>query len=554
MNYTELIFRHKTNTLFAIYLNQSGTKCQFEIEQLPEIPNYDLLMSKLDYNAKSVKVKNLREWGFSELVEEMDCKFSANTLNSFKYLKDEEELDLIPEDKTNYLLYLCNSTLLNRIICYKINRVLPNLYQKNLIDYGLDLQLVEHKQTEFNSKINYYYENKERIEKELDSMTQKWSEMSYNNLNKGLFNSEIKIDNRPFLSLSMGLTSSEYKIPSPIGFENPKWELQLSGKLYFCKKNRKSIDGPKNIDELIEIIFHTDTDHEKDRICTLIESVFNRIINNDDICYDFISESYFLSEKEEESIISSILPRKAVDEIEEIARYTTFETGFEIIRNGNIRMNSLVSMNDKSETDFLPELVSNFEDETEEMYDKILLADRKFISCFTTKIDDLDMWRLYGNNARGICLVFKRTPKDDLYKISYINPSSAVVKEMNSFMDKLKDDKIRFKFILFQKYRHYMKHNDYKSEDEYRFLVESNNSNGWYINKENNILTPFASRELKKSLNDNQPNSYPFMLYKIILGPSSANSYTNIIQFYDLIKDIGYDEMIISESSIKSYR
>lgn len=75
-------------------------------------------------------------------------------------------------------------------------------------------------------------------------------------------------------------------------------------------------------------------------------------------------------------------------------------------------MNSIVSMNDKTETDFLGDVIRNYKEEYEQEYDKYLFADKEFITSFTSKIDDLDMWRLYGDNARGGMYGFRAGRKE----------------------------------------------------------------------------------------------------------------------------------------------
>lgn len=89
-------------------------------------------------------------------------------------------------------------------------------------------------------------------------------------------------------------------------------------------------------------------------------------------------------------MLKDILPEHD-DKPEKIAKYTTFETLIEILKSGKIRMNSIVSMNDKTEIDFLEGAIRNYKDDDERDIDKYLFADKEFITSFTTKIDELDM-------------------------------------------------------------------------------------------------------------------------------------------------------------------
>ena len=54
----------------------------------------------------------------------------------------------------------------------------------------------------------------------------------------------------------------------------------------------------------------------------------------------------------------------------------------------------------------------------------------------------------------------------------------------------LKNNSIRFKMNLLKKYQHFMKLSDYSSEMEYRIMVNSEKTDGWFINRDNGILTP----------------------------------------------------------------
>ena len=55
---------------------------------------------------------------------------------------------------------------------------------------------------------------------------------------------------------------------------------------------------------------------------------------------------------------------------------------------------------------------------------------------------------------------------------------------------------INFYFYLLLNNQHFIKHKDYKDEDEYRFLLKNEQPVGWYINNDNNVLTPYTEREL----------------------------------------------------------
>jgi HEPN domain-containing protein len=59
------------------------------------------------------------------------------------------------------------------------------------------------------------------------------------------------------------------------------------------------------------------------------------------------------------------------------------------------------------------------------------------------------MWRFYGDNAHGACMVFesKENSETGIKEVLYINKeTNDSVKRMNEILSKLKDDKINFRF------------------------------------------------------------------------------------------------------------
>ena len=197
------------------------------------------------------------------------------------------------------------------------------------------------------------------------------------------------------------------------------------------------------------------------------------------------------------------------------------------------------------------DMIKNFREPIEEEGDDYLLANRKFITSFSGKKDDLNMWRLYGDNARGICMVFsfKSQQNSVLKKIQYVAEEDDIIKRLNQLMLSLKDLNINFYFYLLLNNQHFIKQKDYKEEDEYRFLLKNEQPVGWYINNDNNVLTPYTERELFR----NGGNAFPFELKSIILGPAMVAKDVNLYQIKTLLRT-KYKEINIKLSKIKSYR
>ena len=370
------------------------------------------------------------------------------------------------------------------------------------------------------------------------------------------FSDTYYVYEKPFLKLVYRL-GNRFRTDSIFTeYDIPCWKMEFfhQGGIYVHKR-KESINENKSFEEWMQQILREPDDAiaKREHIIKQIATVYGSIITKEEILYDPAAESYFLKEDTERSILEHLLPVKA-DDVEEMAKYTSFEGLVAILESGKIRLNSIVSMNDKTETDFLGDVIRNYKEEYEQEYDKYLFADKEFITSFTSRIDDLDLWRLYGDNARGVCLVFERDAKkkDELYKIRYIDPESEELKKIGTLMDSLNEKGIRFRLNLLQKCRHFLKHADYQAEEETRLLMNSEKPDGWFINRENGILTPYVEKTIRKS-GDLEGGDYPFRLRRIILGPSIRERYANLMQVFYLAHQQGYF-LSVAESRIQSYR
>jgi len=238
---------------------------------------------------------------------------------------------------------------------------------------------------------------------------------------------------RPFIKLMFRLGNILRIDPIATEYDVPCWTIEfLHNGGYSIRQHIELKKDEKTIDQWLELIIKDSNDclKVKKEIAEQIQNAYDVKIQFDDILYNPVNQCYLLKEKEEQNLLKDLMPEHDV-ESDEIAKYTSFETLISILQSGKIRMNSIVSMNDKTETDFLEGTIRNFKEEYERDIDKYLFADKQFITSFTTRIDDLDMWRLYGDDARGVCLVFERKNKsnDKLYKIKYVSPDDEILKK-----------------------------------------------------------------------------------------------------------------------------
>jgi hypothetical protein len=381
-------------------------------------------------------------------------------------------------------------------------------------------------------------------------------ERSYKNIDLCSFSDTFYVYDKPFLKLCYRLGHRFRPDSIFTEYDRPCWKIDFfHDSSIHVNKGKLTKKEEKAFDEWLQYMTQEPEDAaaRRENIKEELQKLYKTKVQSEEILYDPAAECYILKEDAERRVLKDLLPEHDED-TKQIAKYTTFDTLVAVLRSGKIRMNCIVSMNDKAETDFLENHLRNYKEEYEQDTDKYLFADKEFITSFTKRIDELDMWRLYGDDARVVCMVFERRDmaNDDLYKLRYIEPDDERLNKISELLDALERKNIRFRLNLLQKYRHFLKHSDYEAEEEYRLLMKSAQPDGWYINRENGILTPFIEKAIKR-IEPNKDYEYPFRLSMIILGPAMSEKTANVMQVFYLAHQYEY-YLSIGESSINSYR
>lgn len=226
-----------------------------------------------------------------------------------------------------------------------------------------------------------------------------------------------------------------------------------------------------------------------------------------------------------------------------IYRYVSFDTLFSILNNHTFRMCGLAGMNDKSEIDYF----DNNLGEASKIENDIFIS-----SCSLLK-DDLTMWRLYGDDGKGVCLALeiKDTSFDSysLLKVDYGSKSSGHKKI--DLLKELRDKAFSFKEI--NKWKHFFKPYEFRIEKEVRILFSSAEFPGkdlqkkWVKTFNNSIVNPVVDIPLDEK-------SFPFKLKKIILGPKFPEADLNQKQLKEMIKDLKIGKIRVLSSKITNYR
>ena len=266
------------------------------------------------------------------------------------------------------------------------------------------------------------------------------------------------------------------------------------------------------------------------------------------------NNSIYLSEQQEEKIKEHFDIKANVCKV---CRYMPLEKAVEFLTKKELRMNGIVGMKDSSEINFLEKYL--YEDVSSITSDNnIENANKIFISCFTSenKKDDLNMWRLYGDNACGVCLVFdvihQTTEKFVIRRVQYLDENKREEK-FGKLKKLLKQVKSMTNFTLtFQKFHewsHFYKPNIYEIEDEIRLFTFNNDlKREMFLAKPLNIINYFIKPTLEEK------GGIILKLSEIIIGPNCPEKEINLEQIRLYVNSDNNDKIKVRQSNISVYR
>ena len=242
-----------------------------------------------------------------------------------------------------------------------------------------------------------------------------------------------------------------------------------------------------------------------------------------------------------------------------VYRYTSLDSLFKTLKTGNQGMCCLVGMNDKSEVYYADSYLDR--DSGKTAYDRNKENNFFILSCVEDSPDEnLMMWRLYGDNTKGVRIKYTPKAMPDGFRFAKIyygcdiktHPGLDFIKKIQE----LKFGMIAFRFRHFDYWKHFFKPFDYHMENEVRLLYETTASNlpkitDWIKGGEFSILIPLALFDEK---------TFPLDIEEIKIGPNMSALETNLLQIRQLVKDkkihpISNDvDKNVSPSRIEHYR
>ncbi len=310
--------------------------------------------------------------------------------------------------------------------------------------------------------------------------------------------------------------------------------------------------NPTDSNNLVcDFIMSLANEHLKGKCLNDVKKLVEGWVKTSEQFFEIEKESFVLTEEAEQSLFRAILGRTPT----QLCRFSSFRSVFRILKNGKLYLNNIMNMNDKTEGAYYDSYLSGPDKNTDVSANMI---EYFIMSCSDTKkASDFDMWRLYGNDTKGCCILFSYNKSKSydfkIFPISYARKDGKhpEVEFINNLVTKALDRGERIVIKRLDEWKLFFKPYEYHNEKEIRILRSyGQNTNGfeeeYFINEQYGI----ASKSLAFGFND-----FPLKLDKIILGPGLPEKEANMAMFEELLrKSITDKKILVSYFDCKPYR
>lgn len=223
------------------------------------------------------------------------------------------------------------------------------------------------------------------------------------------------------------------------------------------------------VDKLSSTIFDLATKHNLNIQREQIEKIFKNATSNS-------NNEISLGTYGETLLFTSILGE--IKETE-ICRYTSFHSLMRILNTKKASACSIVGMNDKSECYYYDSYMEKTY-RTDYAFRKIEDLNSNFImSCSKiSRLDKLTMWRMYGDNAKGVCLVYKLGQLGDRFILAPV--SYAKEDKSHPQLDFIKElqDSYHISLTTIDVWKHFFNHMNMKMRKKFvcciKMLIRKN--------------------------------------------------------------------------------
>lgn len=307
-------------------------------------------------------------------------------------------------------------------------------------------------------------------------------------------------------------------------------------------------------------------------VAELNTSIKDALKADNSSCYEFIIS--FLDKNEDPAIIFNtsngfdfseefknviLDSQESPAENEELCRYTSLSSLFRQISNDQHSMASLEGMNDTTEIDYVDDcLKASKEAKKSHEKHKDDFGNNYFILslCGTKQIDNLTLWRLYGDDSKGVCIVYEpvsqKLPEGFIMKkVVY---DEKLLNILKSIINCIPNNQADYYYVSTDDaWKHFFKPKEYETEKEVRLLLDKRDAKSsftekWIHNTTYNIIHPILLFDKLQA-----ENNFPLKIKKIILGPNMPEAELNQKQLTQLLKLKGLN-IQVSLSDIGVYR
>ena len=286
----------------------------------------------------------------------------------------------------------------------------------------------------------------------------------------------------------------------------------------------------------------------------------NALFTEDNLIFDHDCGTVCFSERVENEFFRILLPQRMP---QSLCRYTSLKSLYFTLNSKRHCLCSITCMNDKGEISYADKYIHYgifaYSQQVIENNNNCFILS----CCESDKLDDLTMWRLYGDQGRGVCLEYKPIiEKADnkqfiMAPISYGESKDKhleldFIKGINNWVNK----GWRFKFNRWNIWKHFFKSYLFKDEHEYRILFLSSEDSKaelrWIMDSTNSIISRIA-------LFDVEDENFPLELKSVLVGPKCPEQESNVGQLtfmnhvQGVIKSQEY-RTVVRPSDITDYR
>lgn len=282
-------------------------------------------------------------------------------------------------------------------------------------------------------------------------------------------------------------------------------------------------------------------------------------ISEDKIEYSQADNTIRLHEEEEIKLFDMLFPKVAA---RYICRYTTLQSLFAVLENESYRMCATEGMNDVEDGMFLWNKL--YDEKQKESYLEPYRNPTYILSCSPIKKqDDLTMWRLYGDDARGVCLTFKtgKSAHNNGFYLRKVRYDNEIIQQLRSLTEYNKGKFSSYPTFIFNYWElwgAFVKSPEYKIEEEIRFAyiqrdgarTPDNDDKRWLLTIPNSIVCQYV--DFKEKI-----DPFPLKLTHVHLGPECLEKRTNKVQLMRMIqttKTFKSYKVVVEESKLTSYR